>query len=88
MATTARPSLTSAGLPSLTTLHDVEPWPFFEQVRELGPVVWDEGLQAWLVTSHELLKEIARSHEVIWGSARSNELTGLPGPEQPALAGH
>jgi cytochrome P450 len=35
-------------------------------------------MQAWLVTSHKLLKEIARSHEVTWGSARADELQGLP----------
>jgi cytochrome P450 len=78
---TTRTSITDAGLPSLGSGADgLEPWEYFEQVRALGDVVWDEGMNAWLVTSHELLKEMARNDgdEKIWGSSRADDVDLLP----------
>lgn len=76
--TTDRVSTAEAGLPSLSSAADVEPWELLERFRAVGDVVWDEDMQAWLVTSHELLRQIARNDEEVWGSARAEEVHGLP----------
>jgi len=39
-------------LPSYGELWDKEPFDFYDRVRLTEPVYWDEGLQAWLVTSY------------------------------------
>lgn len=38
---------------SLRDLRDVDPYPAYEQIRSAGDVVWDEGMRAWLVMSHD-----------------------------------
>ncbi len=38
---------------SLRDLRDVDPYPAYERIRAVGSVVWDEGMAAWLVLSHE-----------------------------------
>ena len=37
---------------SLRDLRDVDPYPAYERMRAIGPVVWDDGMAAWLVLSH------------------------------------
>jgi cytochrome P450 len=76
--TTIATSLEDAGLPSLGSAADIEPWEYLERIRALGDVVWDGGMNAWLVSSHELLRTISRNDEKIWGSARADEVQGLP----------
>jgi cytochrome P450 len=71
-------SMSEAGLPSLGHAADVEPWEYLERIRSVGDVVWDEEMKAWLVTSHALLKEVSRNDEKVWGSARADEVDGLP----------
>ena len=51
---------------SLNLTADVEPWTYFEQLREGGEVVWDEHMQAWLVTSYEACKKMARGDDTSW----------------------
>jgi cytochrome P450 len=38
---------------SLRDVHDVDPYPAYEAARAVGSVVWDEGMRAWLVVSHD-----------------------------------
>ena len=38
---------------SLRDLRDVDPYPAYEAMRAVGSVVWDEGMTAWLVLSHD-----------------------------------
>jgi cytochrome P450 len=38
---------------SLRDLRDVDPYPAYEAMRAVGPVVWDDGMAAWLVLSHD-----------------------------------
>ena len=38
---------------SLRDLRDVDPYPAYEAMRAVGPVVWDERMTAWLVLSHD-----------------------------------
>jgi cytochrome P450 len=38
---------------SLRDLRDVDPYPAYERMRSVGNVVWDEGMAAWLVLSHD-----------------------------------
>ncbi len=47
-------------------MADAEPWDYFERVKELGGVAWDEGAQAYLVCGHELLREVARADNRVW----------------------
>jgi cytochrome P450 len=38
---------------SLRDYKDVDPYPAYEQMRSVGSVVWDEGMRAWLVLTHD-----------------------------------
>jgi cytochrome P450 len=57
---------TTEGIGSLSQTADVEPWEFFERVRDAGDVVWDEAAHAWLVSSYELVREIALADQELW----------------------
>ncbi len=62
---------------SLRDLRDVDPYPGYEAMRAAGPVVWDEGMAAWLVLSHDGCALVER-HEDLFA-----EPTGtLPGAAQ------
>jgi alkanesulfonate monooxygenase SsuD/methylene tetrahydromethanopterin reductase-like flavin-dependent oxidoreductase (luciferase family)/cytochrome P450 len=37
-----------------------------ERVRAAGDVIWDERLEGWLVTSHHLVREVARADDSLW----------------------
>ena len=37
---------------TLLELRDRDPYAYYEELRERSPVVWDEGMQAWLVLGH------------------------------------
>ena len=59
---------------SLRDLRDVDPYPAYEAMRAVGPVVWDEGMAAWLVLSHDGCATVERNEDVF------EEPTGsLPG---------
>ena len=45
---------------SLRDLRDVDPYPAYEVIRAVGDVVWDPGIDAWLVLSHELCTQVLR----------------------------
>jgi cytochrome P450 len=53
MTTTAPLASRPTAPVSLRDLRDVDPYPAYEQMRAVGPVVWDEGMAAWLVLSHD-----------------------------------
>lgn len=38
---------------TLRDVRDVDPYPAYEAARAVGSVVWDEGMRAWLVVSHD-----------------------------------
>ena len=62
----------STGPASPATLRatvDVEPFPFYERLRETGPVVWDESMNAWLVISRAACRDVQRSEEVLYRHA-------------------
>jgi cytochrome P450 len=52
----------------LNDLAEEHPWQFYARVREEGEIVWDEASHSWLVSSHELCKEISRADEIAWRS--------------------
>ena len=61
---------------SLRELRDVDPYPAYEAMRAVGSVVWDEGMHAWLVLSHDGCTFIERREDLF------EEPTGsLPGAE-------
>ena len=45
--------MTTSHRPSLREGRDVDPYPLYEVARSEGEVVWDAGLDAWLVLDHE-----------------------------------
>lgn len=62
---------------SLRDLRDVDPYPAYEVMRAVGPVVWDEGMAAWLVLSHDGCTFVERREDLF------EEPTGsLPGAAQ------
>lgn len=60
---------TTAGIGSLISIDGIAPWDFYERVRELGEVVWDHELNAWLVSSHRLVREIGRDGD-LWAKEK------------------
>jgi cytochrome P450 len=62
---TAMPNVpTTASIGSLADTEDVLPWDYYARLRELGDVVWDAKMDAWLVSSYELVREVGRKDEV------------------------
>ena len=49
---------------SLRDLRDVDPYPAYERMRAVGPVVWDDGMQAWLVLGHEDCTYVLRREDL------------------------
>lgn len=43
---------------SFNDIDGVDPYPFYEAVRAQGPVVWDEGAKAWLITGYAECRQI------------------------------
>jgi cytochrome P450 len=59
---------------SLRDFRDIDPYPAYEQMRAVGSVVWDEGMHAWLVLSHDGCAFVERNEDLF------EEPTGsLPG---------
>lgn len=46
--------------PSFVSTLDTDPYGFYDRAREQGGVVWDDGVNAWLVTSYDALREVMR----------------------------
>jgi len=62
---------------SLVDMRDVDPYPLYERMRAVGDVVWDEGMRAWLVLSHDGCTFVER-HEDLF----AEPTLGLPGAER------
>jgi cytochrome P450 len=71
------PRLLDAGLASLRSADDAEPWAYYEQLRELGDVVWDDVMGVWLVLSYDLLKQVTREDGEVWGKGRERHYPGV-----------
>lgn len=65
-AGTSAAAATTTDVGSFATTFDADPWDYYERLRELGPVVWDETLKAWLVHSQSLLKAMQLDDDVVW----------------------
>jgi len=61
-----RPAQPATGVTSLNLTADVDPWDYLEELGRGGEVVWDEQMDAWLVTSYAACKEMARADESVW----------------------
>jgi len=59
---------------SLRDLRDVDPYPAYERVRAVGPVVWDAGMSAWLVVSHDDCTTVERRED--WFEEPTGSLPG------------
>ncbi|HSO28464.1 MAG TPA: cytochrome P450 [Candidatus Sulfomarinibacteraceae bacterium] len=80
---------------SLRALRDVDPYPAYEQIRAVGDVVWDPGIAAWLVLSHDGCTLVERREDLfaeptgtLPGAAEivgSRDLRSLAGAEHDAL---
>ena len=53
---------------SLMDITDLDTSEFWEEVRSRGDMYWDEGVQAYLVSSYELSVEMARMDNILWHS--------------------
>jgi len=64
MASTDVRPVTDAG--TLSSTADLEPWTYFDRLQGEGGIVWDAALNAWMVSSYDLIKEIGRKDDVVW----------------------
>jgi cytochrome P450 len=62
---------------SLRELRDVDPYPAYERLREAGDVLWDQGMAAWVVLSHDGCTFVERNEDLFAEPTR--ELPGAPG---------
>ena len=62
---------------SLRDLRDVDPYPAYEAMRAVGPVVWDERMAAWLVLSHDGCTLVERREDLF-----EEPTASLPGAEE------
>jgi cytochrome P450 len=51
---------------SLASTANADPGPFLDEVREAGGIVWDEQMNAWIITAHDLVREVSRRDNVDW----------------------
>jgi len=61
-----RHSPSTGALGSYVALKDHDPVAWLAEAREIGDVVWDEELGAWLVLSVDLIKQVCRSDMDLW----------------------
>jgi cytochrome P450 len=62
---------------SLVATRDADPYPAYASSREVGDVVWDEGMQAWLVLGYEACAYVETREDLF------AETTGsLPGADR------
>src|SRR6476659_8565411 len=50
----------------LGSTFDVAPWDYYERLRAMSPIVFDEEQGLWLVTSYDLIKQIWLADQVVW----------------------
>jgi cytochrome P450 len=63
-------------LPSLRDARDVDPYPLYEELRRRGPIVWDGGMDAWLVLDHVGCTFVERREDLF-----AEPTSGMPGAE-------
>jgi cytochrome P450 len=56
----------AAAMTSLREVADVDPFAYYDRIREQGPVVWDEGINAWVATTYDATKSVMRQDEGIF----------------------
>jgi cytochrome P450 len=70
-------------LASMRSTEDVEPFDFYASARAAGGVVWDEGMNAWIVTSLDACRELARGDGDLvrhpWKSMADEAMTIIEG---------
>jgi cytochrome P450 len=62
-------STTGNDVPSLRASADREPYAFYDRLREEAPLVWDEGMGAWLNTTYAGCRYVATNEEVLFRHA-------------------
>ena len=66
-----------------TPEYFADPYPFFEELRQLEPVHWSEPLGGWVLTGYEAVAEVLRSPEHFSSAGRMAALlAGLSETEQ------
>src|ERR1700674_2249696 len=45
-------------LPAFGAVADIDPYSYYEALRERGPIFWDEREGAWMVTGYDLCRQI------------------------------
>jgi cytochrome P450 len=69
-------------LPSFAATLDTDPYGFYERAREQG-VVWDDGVNAWLITSYAELREVMRQDKKLVRHA----VADMPDPTLHTISG-
>lgn len=64
MSTTNVPD--GGGVSSLRQVADVDPFGYYDRIREQGPVIWDDGIDAWVATTYDATKSVMRQDEGIF----------------------
>lgn len=63
MSTNTRPQLARGLVPWESAEFKADPYPWYRQLLADGPVIRDDGILSFLVTSHELCGEVLADHE-------------------------
>jgi cytochrome P450 len=63
MSSEARPELVRGLVPWESAAFKADPYPWYRRLLADGPVIRDDGILSWLVTSHELCGEVLADYE-------------------------
>lgn len=63
MTSQAKPQLLQALVPWESAEFKADPYPWYRRLLADGPVIRDDGILSWLVTSNELCGEVLADHE-------------------------
>lgn len=58
------------GLPPIPSIAGTEPWRYYEQLRRAGGIVWDDEMEAWLVGSYDLARQMGVDEGTVWHHPR------------------
>jgi cytochrome P450 len=84
-------SLSESGLESFQATTGTYPTDYYERLRRLGPVVWDDNLGCWLVTAHAVVREVLRTDQEDWSvpdRMAGPQMVGLDGVRWKRFIGY
>jgi cytochrome P450 len=88
---TRRQPLSDYGLDSFEATTGTYPIDYYDRLRRLGPVVWDDNLGCWLITGYDAVRQVLRTDQEDWGVAdrmAGQQMVGLDAVQWKRFMGY